>query len=76
MNILQVGGELFHEDGRTDRQTDRRTESGQTDKWKVGRQTDRRKWTDRRRMDGQAVMAQLIVTSRNFTNVLKIKSEG
>jgi len=62
---------------RTDRQIDRRKESGQTDgngrtdgKW-----TDRRK-TDRRRMDGQAFMTQRLVTFRNFANVLKIMSEG
>ena len=65
---------------RTDRQTDRRAESGHADRRKVDRQTDGngrtdRKWTDRRRMDGQAFMTQLIVTFRNFANVLKIMSE-
>ena len=39
MNIRQVGGELFHEDGQTDRQTemDGQTGNGQTDG----------EWTDR-----------------------------
>jgi len=69
---------------RTDRQTDgkwtdKQTENGETDRRKMYKQTERQTEkgpTDRRKMGRKAVMTQLIVTFRNFANMLKIKSEG
>jgi hypothetical protein len=67
-----------------DRQTDgkwreRQTENVQTDRKTDGKGTDRQTEngpTDRPKMGRKAVMTQLIVTFRNFANMLKIKSEG
>jgi hypothetical protein len=71
MKIRQVGAELFHADG----QTDRRKMDRHKDRREMDRQRENRH-RDRRKMNGQAVMTQLIVTFRNFANALKIKSEG